>query len=130
MNDIICKLNNIFDSKTLIKIRDVCTIALEKYNKQTQMIIAIEELSELTFELCKSLRYSNFNVNNNMKTELADCIIMIEQIRQTYNINIVELQIEIYKKINRLYNRIEQYEQPIKDLKDLLNTQFGKNKKE
>ena len=67
---------------------------LEKY-KDKQIIIAIEELSELQKELCKSLR-NNYNYGNIVE-EIADVEIMLEQMKIYFEIK--ENEIEEMKEI-------------------------------
>ena len=50
----------------------------EKY-KDKQIVVAIEEMSELQKELCKVLRHEDYNMRN-IAEEIADVSIMLEQI--------------------------------------------------
>ena len=73
---------------------EIYTKLLKLYGDK-QIIIAIEELSELQKELCKSLR-SNYNYGNIVE-EIADVEIMLEQMKIYFGIN--ENEIEEMKEI-------------------------------
>ena len=67
---------------------------VDTYGKQ-QVVIAIEELSELQKELCKALRCKvNFD---NITEEIADVEIMLEQMKIYFAIN--ENEVEGMKKL-------------------------------
>lgn len=59
--------------------------AIGTWGDWTQMVVAIEELSECQKEICKILRGGeNFP---HLAEEIADAIIMLEQLRLIFNIN-------------------------------------------
>lgn len=76
---------------------------IEKY-KDKQLIVAIEELSELQKELCKTLR-GNINKENIIE-ELADVYIMLDQIKIYFAITCNEVKEMIDKKIERTKERL------------------------
>lgn len=76
---------------------------IEKY-KDKQLIVAIEELSELQKELCKTLR-GNINKENIIE-ELADVYIMLDQIKIYFSITCNEVKEIIDKKIERTKERV------------------------
>ena len=76
---------------------------IEKY-KDKQLIVAIEELSELQKELCKTLR-GNINKENIIE-ELADVYIMLAQIKIYFSITSNEVEEMIDKKIERTKERL------------------------
>lgn len=76
---------------------------IEKY-KDKQLIVAIEELSELQKELCKALR-GNINKENIIE-ELADVYIMLDQIKIYFLIAHNEVKEMIDKKIERTKERL------------------------
>ena len=76
---------------------------IEKY-KDKQLIVAIEELSELQKELCKTLR-GNINKENIIE-ELADVYIMLDQIKVYFSITSNEVEEMIDKKIERTKERL------------------------
>ena len=59
--------------------------ALAKWGIELQATVAIEELSEVQKEICKMLRGKLDR--EHMAEEIADAIIMLEQLRQMLNIN-------------------------------------------
>ena len=60
--------------------------AIKKYGVLNQLIVAIEELSELTKELTEYLRGNTGIVNReHIAEEMADMGIMIEQLRIIFN---------------------------------------------
>jgi NTP pyrophosphatase (non-canonical NTP hydrolase) len=67
---------------------------LEKY-KDKQMIIAIEELSELQKEISKKLRGTGSNID--LCEEIADVLICLEYIKEYYKLDINT--IERFKEI-------------------------------
>ena len=76
---------------------------IEKY-KDKQLIVAIEELSELQKELCKTLR-GNINKENIIE-ELADVYIMLDQVKIYFSITSNEVEEMIDKKIERTKERL------------------------
>lgn len=84
--------------------RKIIQKMLEKY-QGTQMIIAIEELSELQKEICKKLRNHN-NINNeNIEEEVADVLIVIAQIIDYYELNTENIEKIIDQKLQRTKER-------------------------
>ena len=77
--------------------------AIDIFGTQNQIYVAIEELSELTKELCKYLRY--LGDTKNISEEMADVIIMIEQLKIIFN-NESEIDKWVDKKLERLQSRI------------------------
>ena len=84
--------------------RSICNKAIKKYGIENQLIVAIEELSELQKALCKFLRGSITNVEE----ETADVEIMLTQIEEIFDSS----RIENWKidKLQRLAQRIEDKE--------------------
>lgn len=75
--------------------------ALDKFGRSTQLTVAVEELSELTKEVCKMLR--NIGNTNDLAEEVADVEIMCEQLRYLFSI---DADVDDWKKykLNRLAN--------------------------
>ena len=86
--------------------------AIEAYGKDMQLNVAVEELSELIKEICKSKR-GNDN-RDNIIEEMADCYIMLEQLEIIFDLKPVEILVAIDQKLARLKNRIETMEKEIK----------------
>ncbi len=78
--------------------------AIKTYGKDMQLAVAVEELSELIKEICKNKRGSDNR--NNIIEEMADCYIMIEQIRLIFGISHAEISTRYNEKIERLENRL------------------------
>jgi NTP pyrophosphatase (non-canonical NTP hydrolase) len=78
--------------------------AIETYGKDMQLNVAIEELSELIKEICKSKR-GNDN-RKNIIEEMADCYIMLEQLAIIFDIPNHAINEVADKKIERLERRL------------------------
>lgn len=59
--------------------------ALETFGTTTQLIVALEELSEVQKEICKTCRGDGNMLH--LAEEIADATIMLEQLRQIFDIN-------------------------------------------
>ena len=77
----------------------------EKYNTK-QIIVAIEELSELQKELCKMLRKGSADNIENIKEEIADVSIMLDQLVYYLEIDKEELLEIQTEKLNRTKERL------------------------
>lgn len=86
-----------------MKEKEVLEAALSAYGSEIQRVVAIEELSELQKELCKSLRGQTDR--QHIAEEIADVQIMLEQMMILY-----ELHYDVVawrrKKVDRLRNRL------------------------
>lgn len=82
---------------------EVLKKAVKKYG-MAQLDIAIEEMAELTKEICKLKR--NKLDRNHIIEEIADVEIMLEQLK--YMLHVEDCEIDNYKeiKINRLKERL------------------------
>lgn len=74
-------------------------------NSSAQMIVAIEELSELQKELTKALRNKIDRVA--ILEEYVDVIIMLEQIKILYELNDKDINLMKKMKLDRLRERLE-----------------------
>ena len=81
-----------------------CRAIADHYGIDSQVLIAIEEMSELTKELCKHVR--KYHRTREIAEEIADVSIMIEQLISLFG---VESQVSeiIDFKLNRQLDRIE-----------------------
>lgn len=80
---------------------------IEKY-KDKQLIVAIEELSELAKALCKYLRGNNdqpMNIDSIIE-EIADVEIMLEQVKMYFGITNLNILLEKKKKLKRTEERL------------------------
>lgn len=78
--------------------------AINTFGREKQVIVAIEELSELQKELCKSLRH--IGDADNLQEEIADVEIMLEQLRIIYDLSEIEINHWKETKLNRLHRRL------------------------
>lgn len=94
---------------TLDERKKAYTNAYIHYGESAQILVAIEELSELQKELCKFFRHRNDNTDINIDgiiDETADVQIMLEQIQMIFGIeDCVQKRMEY--KINRLNERLK-----------------------
>lgn len=81
--------------------------AFQVFGYNNQLVVAIEEMSELQKEACKALR-GNGNVWH-LAEEVADAIIMLEQLQLMYGIEAEVLRI-MGAKVARLSSRIAEEE--------------------
>ena len=84
---------------------DTYAEAVRAYGKQSQLVMAMEEMSELTKELSKNLRGSD-NAKA-LAEEIADVEIMLEQLKLMFSIR-DEVTQQRTVKLQRLDNRISQ----------------------
>ena len=78
--------------------------ALDVFGGDTQLIVAVEELSECQKEICKVLRGDGDL--EHLAEEVADATIMLEQVRIMFDINDSTCR-HMDAKIERLKKRIE-----------------------
>ncbi len=74
------------------------------YGKESQSIVAIEELSELQKELCKMLR--GIGSTEHLAEEIADVEIMLCQIKELYALDPMLISAQILLKTKRQIDRI------------------------
>ncbi len=77
--------------------------ARQNWGERTQLIVAVEEMSELTKEICKYLR--DGTMSDNFVKEIADVRIMLEQLECFYDIGPKVVQAR-QDKLNRLSERL------------------------
>ena len=85
--------------------KQIYQAACEKYGIDSQIVIAIEEMSELTKEICNISRGQR-NIES-LAEEIADVTIMMEQLRVIYDINDLTCD-HMDAKIRRLQIRLEE----------------------
>lgn len=78
--------------------------ALDVFGGDTQLIVAVEELSECQKEICKVLRGDGDL--EHLAEEVADATIMLEQVRIMFDINDATCR-HMDAKIERLKEQIE-----------------------
>lgn len=83
--------------------REVLQEAIDRYGTNAQLMMVLEEMSELQKEICKFWRGKDNRAE--IAEEVADVEIMLAQVRMIFQIeDIVDDQIE--KKIDRLRDRL------------------------
>jgi hypothetical protein len=82
---------------------DTYAEAVRTYGKQSQIVLAMEEMSELTKELSKNLRGRNNTAA--LAEEIADVEIMLEQLKTIYRNRALVDRVRA-KKLIRLSDRI------------------------
>ncbi len=85
--------------------KNVCHLIANHYGIANQMPIAIEEMSELTKEICKYIR-GNDNLNDIVE-EIADVQIMVEQLISLFGIESKVNEMIDYKMLRQM-QRMEQ----------------------
>lgn len=91
-----------FEARAQVYDRAIDTFGVEK-----QLVVAVEELSELQKEVCKALRFEDLQVNtHHMAEEIADVLIMAEQLQRIFGIGDLVKRYQ-NKKILRLVQRLE-----------------------
>lgn len=84
---------------------ETCKSIANHYGREHQVLIAIEEMSELTKELCKYFR--RYDRKKEIIEEVADAQIMLEQLIELFDIN-NEVDRMVDYKLNRQIRRMEQ----------------------
>lgn len=79
--------------------------AIEKYGTHAQLDVAIEEFAELTKEICKHKRGAD-NTEAIIE-EMADCYIMLEQMKMIFGLGSTVIPDAMGKKIMRLKCRLD-----------------------
>lgn len=87
------------------EVTDTYKQAIETYGEKAQKLMAIEEMSELTKEICKDFR-GKLN-RENLIEEMADVLIMLDQMLILYKISGEEVGLMRIKKVERLKERLE-----------------------
>lgn len=104
------RLNDLLAQKKLksfIEDEELYKKLIQTYG-QTQMIVAVEELSELQKEICKASRGKNNK--EGIIEEMADVYIMLEQMKLYYGIDDKTILNKIEEKNNRTRDRLRKEE--------------------
>ena len=94
------------------EIIDTYKQAIETYGVRAQKLMAIEEMSELTKEICKDFRGKLDR--EHLIEEMADVTITIDQLIMMYKITFEEIQKVRERKFERLKERLEMVNDEIK----------------
>ena len=91
--------------------KEVCKECVKKYGVDSQINVAIEEMSELTKALCKwkraTLPADTMVLRDDVMEELVDVIIMTEQLKTMFSVSNEEMEAYIRVKINRQKERMD-----------------------
>ena len=89
----------------MLQDNEICRAALETFGEDSQVMIAIEEMSELTKELCKNGRGQENTTH--IAEEIADVEIMLRQMVMLFD---CAGQVETFRryKLERLAERIKE----------------------
>lgn len=94
------------------EVTDTYKQAIETYGVRAQKLMAIEEMSELTKEICKDFRGKIDR--EHIIEEMADVLIMLDQMLLMYKISGEEVGLMRIKKVERLKERLEKQNDEIK----------------
>lgn len=97
---------------TYQEIIDTYKQAIDLYGEKAQKLMAIEEMSELTKEICKDFR-GKLN-REHLIEEIVDVIITIDQLMMMYEISGDEIEQMRERKFERLKERLEMVNDEIK----------------
>ncbi|MDR2535222.1 MAG: hypothetical protein LBD29_04215 [Treponema sp.] len=79
--------------------------AFDTWGKDSQVMMALEEMAELSKELLKNINRKKNN-KKNITEELADVYVTLESLKIIYNISDIELCEIIDKKVLKLKNKL------------------------
>lgn len=82
--------------------------AINIFGVDMQLNVAVEEFSELTKEICKYKR--GFDNKESIVEEMADCCIMLEQMKMIFDVSEEEIMTVIREKMKKLKENIENEE--------------------
>ena len=84
--------------------------AIEKWGPEAQIMIVFEELAELQFAICKSMRPKLYGTEGQKRldiiNEIADVYVMLGQLMLMYDILEIEVEDKVLEKIERLRLRL------------------------
>ena len=96
--------------------------ALDTFGPGLQLVVALEELSEVAKEICKHMRRKGSTLH--LAEEVADATIMLEQVRQIFGIN-DEVCKFMDEKVLRLRINVEREKAKVSDRHDFLRKVFN-----
>ena len=85
--------------------RKIYEAAIDTNGIERQIMVAVEEMAELTKELAKAFRPQGTTLEK-LTDEIADVTIMMEQLRLIFGVN-VSVQERMDFKVRRLQTRLE-----------------------
>ena len=84
--------------------KSVIENALDKWGSMSELVVTIEELSELQKEVTKQIR--NEGTMENLVEDMADVYIVMEYLKMIFATTDDDINKEVEKKLNRLENRL------------------------
>ena len=94
----------------MIGIDTTAKMILDHYGQQKQELQAVQELSELILLLAARPDQRKADYKKNVTTEIADSLVMIEQIRIANGITDKEVNAVVAEKLSRQLGRIQKEE--------------------
>ena len=91
----------------MIGIDTTAKMILDHYGQQKQELQAVQELSELILLLAARPDQRKADYKKNVTTEIADSLVMIEQIRIANEITDKEVNAVVAEKLSRQLGRIQ-----------------------
>lgn len=91
----------------MIGIDTTAKMILDHYGQQKQELQAVQELSELILLLAARPDQRKADYKHNVTTEIADSLVMIEQIRLANGITDKEVNAVVAEKLSRQLGRIQ-----------------------
>lgn len=91
----------------MIGIDTTAKMILDHYGQQKQELQAVQELSELILLLAARPDQRKADYKKNVTTEIADSLVMIEQIRIANGITDKEVNAVVAEKLSRQLGRIQ-----------------------
>lgn len=88
-------------------VHPICKRALETWGETAQMLMVIEEMSELTKEILKNINRCKDNISEIIE-ETADVEIMLEQLKANYKIEQEVIEYK-QKKLLQIEERLNQW---------------------
>lgn len=88
-------------------VHPICKRALETWGETAQMLMVIEEMSELTKEILKNINRRKDNISEIIE-ETADVEIMLEQLKANYKIEQEVIEYK-QKKLLQIEERLNQW---------------------
>ena len=86
---------------------DIYDRAIEHYGDKKQLLQACEECAELIQAISKATRYTGESYVDGVCEEIADVLIMCEQVRRIFGISTVDIEKERERKLARLERYID-----------------------
>jgi NTP pyrophosphatase (non-canonical NTP hydrolase) len=86
---------------------DIYDRAIAHYGDKKQLLQACEECAELIQAISKATRYTGKSYVDGVCEEIADVLIMCEQVKRIFNISTVDVEKEKERKLTRLERYIK-----------------------